>query len=152
MTYPVLAEAEGSIREGVGPAHQQPRNASSVPGLSILPAGHTGTQYSSTLGQQVHGVIHKSPGLEATLHAGEQPSCVGSEKSALTEGPACNGQDEPWSRHVFKEQRLLRGIDASPAHGSNLGSLWQSSSRPLRLRRPLPLPNRFHKEHGCPGP
>ncbi len=28
-------------REGVGPAHQLPRNASSVPGLSILPAGHT---------------------------------------------------------------------------------------------------------------
>ncbi len=34
----------------------------------------------------------------------------------------------------------------------NLGSLWQSSSRPLRLRRQLSLPNLFHKEHGCPGP
>ncbi len=33
-----------------------------------------------------------------------------------------------------------------------LGSLWQSSSRPLRLRRQLSLPNLFHKEHRCPGP
>ncbi len=29
------------VWEGVGPAHHLPRNASSVPGLSILPAGHT---------------------------------------------------------------------------------------------------------------
>ncbi len=43
-------------------------------------------------------------------------------------------------------------MDAPPAHGSeNLGSLWQSSSRTLRLRRQLSLPNRFYKEHGCPG-
>ncbi len=62
-------------------------------------------------------------------------------------------QDEPWSRHVVKEQGLLRGMDAPPARGSeNLGSLWQSSSRPLHLRRQLSLPNLFHKEHGCPGP
>ncbi len=75
------------VRRGVGPTHQLPRNASSVSGLSILPAGHTGTPCASTLRQQVRGVIHKSPGrprLEATLHAGERPSCVGSEKSALT--------------------------------------------------------------------
>ncbi len=62
-------------------------------------------------------------------------------------------------------------MDAPPVCGSeNLGSLWQSSSRPLRLRRHLrrppkkhlrntsdtseenSLPNLFHKEHGCPGP
>ncbi len=36
------------------------------------------------------------------------------EQSALTEGDACAGRDEPWSRHV-KEQRLLRGMDAPPA-------------------------------------
>ncbi len=63
----------------------------------------------------------------------QRPSCVGSDQSALTEGEACAGQDEPWSRHVVKEQCLLRGMDASPARVSeNLGSLWQSSSRPLR--------------------
>ncbi len=144
------------VREGVRPAHQLPRNASSVPGLSILPARHTGTPCASTLRQQVRGVIHKSPGrprLKATLHAGERLSCVGPEQSALTEGEACPGQNEPWSRHVVKEQRLLRGIDAPPARGSeNLGSLWQSLSRPLRLRRQLSLPNPFHKEHGSPGP
>ncbi len=42
------------------------------------------------------GVIHKSsrrPRLEATLHAGEQPSCVGSEQSALTQGDACAGKN-----------------------------------------------------------
>ncbi len=57
------------VRTGVGPEHQLPRNASSVSGLSILPAGHTGT-CASMLRQQVRGVIHKSPGrprLEATL-------------------------------------------------------------------------------------
>ncbi len=144
------------IRGGDGPAHQQPRKSSSVSDLSILPAGHTGTPCASTLRQQVCGVIHKSPGrprLEATLHGGERPSCVGSDLSALTEGDACAGQEEPRSRHVVKEQHLLRGIDAPPAHRSeNLGSLWQSSSRPLCLRRQLSLPNLFHKEHGCPGP
>ncbi len=46
------------VREGVGPAHQLPRNASSVPGLSIIPAGHTGTPCASKLRQQVRGVIH----------------------------------------------------------------------------------------------
>ncbi len=48
------------------------------------------------------------------------------------------------------EQRLPRGMDAPPAHSSgNLGSLWQSSSRPLR--RQFSLTNLFHKGHGCPG-
>ncbi len=98
----------------------------------------------------------KSPGrprLEATLHAGEPPSCVGSEQSALTEGDAYVGLNEPKSRYVVEEQCLFRGMDAPPACGSeNLGSLWQSSSRPLRLRRQLLMPNLFYKEHGCPGP
>ncbi len=45
---------------------------------------------------------------------------------------------------MFKEHYLFRGMDAPPARGSeNLGSLWQSSSRPLQLRRQLSLPNLF---------
>ncbi len=115
-----------------------------------------GRPCASTLRQQVCGVIHKSPGrprLEATLCAGERPSCVGSDQSALTEGDACAGQDEPRIKHVVKEQSLIRGMNAPPACGSeNLGSLWQSSSRPLRLQRQLSLPNLFHKVHRCPGP
>ncbi len=99
------------------------------------------TPCASTLRQQVRGIIYKSPGrprLEVTLHAGERPSFVGSEQSALTEGDACAGQDEPWSRYVVKEQRLLSGMDDPPTSSSeNLGSLWQSSSIPLRLRRQL---------------
>ncbi len=145
-TNPVMAEAEGSIhqqglgnavrkqtdlrslvREGVGHAHQLPGNASCVPSLSILPAGHMGTPCASTLRQQVRGVIHKSPGrtrLEANLHGGEWPFCVGSDQSVLTEGDACAWQDGPRSGHVLKEQRLLRGIDAPPARGSeDLGEL-----------------------------
>ncbi len=47
------------VRRGVGPAHQLPRNASSVSGLSILPARHSGTPCASTLRQQVRSVIHK---------------------------------------------------------------------------------------------
>ncbi len=144
------------IREGVGPAHQLSLNSSSVPGLSILPAGNTGTPCASMLRQQIRGVIHKSPGrprFEVILHGCERPSCVGSEQSALTEGDACAGQNEPRSRHVVKEQCLFRGMDAPPVSGSeNLGSLWQNSSRPLCLRRQLSLPNLFDKEHGCPGP
>ncbi len=78
---------------------------------------------------------------------------MGSDQSALTEGDACAGQNEPRSRHVVKEQCLLRGMDAPPALGSeNLGNLWKSLSKPLRLRRQLSLPNLCHKEHGCPGP
>ncbi len=149
-------DLQSLVREGIGPAHQQPGNASSVPGLSILPSGHKGTPCASMLRQLVHGVIHKSPGrprLEATLHAGKQTSCVGSKQSTLTKGDACAGQVEPWIRHVVKKKRLLRGMDAPPAHSSgNLGSLWKSLSTPLRLRRQLSLPNLFHKEHGCPGP
>ncbi len=144
------------VRRGVGPAHQLPRNASSVSSLSILPAGHSGTPHANTVRQQIHCVIHKSPGrlcLEETLHTGELPTCVGSKQSALTKGDACAGQNEPRSRHVVKEEYLFRGMDAPPAHGSeNLGNLWQGSSRPLRLQRRLSLPNLFYKEHGCPGP
>ncbi len=118
------------VREGVGPAHKLPRNASNVPGLSILPAGHTGTPCASMLRQEVRGVIHKSPGrphLEATLHAGERPSCVGSKQSALTEGDACARQVEPWSRHVAKEQHLLRGMNASSER--NLQKIWEVCGR-----------------------
>ncbi len=35
-----------------------------------------------------------------------------SDKSALTEGDACAMQNEPRSRHVVKEQHLLRGMDS----------------------------------------
>ncbi len=109
------------VRRGVGSAHQLPRNASSVSGLSIFPAGHLGTPCANMLRQQIRGVIHKSPGrprLEATLHAGERPSCVGSEQSALTEGDACAGQNKPRRRHVVKEQCLFRGMDAPRTRGS----------------------------------
>ncbi len=85
---------EPFFQGGFDPAHQLPRNASSMSGLSILPTGHTGTPCASTLRQQVRGVIHKSPGwprLESTLHAGDRPSCVGPEQSALTEGDTCAG-------------------------------------------------------------
>ncbi len=60
----------------------------------------------------------KSPGrpcLEATLHAGERPSCVGSDQSALTEGDVCAGQNEPMSRHVVEDQCPLQRMDAPPA-------------------------------------
>ncbi len=101
-------------------------------------------------------VSNKSPGrprLGATLHAVERHSCVGPEQFALTEGDACAGQNEPRSRHVVEEQCHFRGMDAPPACGSeNVESLWQGSSRPLRLQRQLSLPNIFYKEHGCPGP
>ncbi len=45
------------VRERARPAHQLPRDASSVPCPSILPAGHTGTPCANTLRQLVHGVI-----------------------------------------------------------------------------------------------
>ncbi len=53
------------VRKGVRPAHQLPRNASIVPCLSILPAGHTGTPCASTLRQQVRGVINHPGGLNS---------------------------------------------------------------------------------------
>ncbi len=140
------ALCEGKPTYGLWSKEELLRNASSI----------TGTPCASTLRQNVRGVIHKSPGwprLEVTLHAGEQPSCVGPEQSALAEGDACAGQNEPRSRHVVEKQRLFRGMDASPAHGSeNLGNLWQGSSRPLRLQRQLSLPNLFYKKHGYHSP
>ncbi len=84
------------VRGGVGSAHQLPKNVSSVPCLSILPAGHKGTPCASTLRQQVRGVINKLPGrprLKAPLHAGKQPYSVCSDQSTLTEGNACAGQN-----------------------------------------------------------
>ncbi len=104
--------------------HQLLRNASSMSGLSILPTGHTGIPCASMLRQHVRGVIHKSPGrprLEATLHAGERPSCVGPEQSALAEGDACAGQInqgadmlsrnnislEEWTLHRLTVQKIL---------------------------------------------
>ncbi len=141
------------VRGGIDPAHQLLRNARSMSGLSILPTRHTGTPCASTLRQQVHGVIHKSPGqprLEVTLHAGERPSCVGPEQSTLAEGDACAGQNEPRRRHVVEEQHLFGRMDTLGSE--NLGNIWQGSSRPLCLQRQLSLPNLFYKEHGCPGP
>ncbi len=117
------------VRGGIDPAHQLPRNASSMSGLSILPTGNTGTPCASMLRQQVRGVIHKSPGrprLEATLHAGERPF-VGPEQSTLAEGDACAGQNEPRSRHVVEEQRLFGGMDASPAHGSEIWKIFDKA-------------------------
>ncbi len=135
------------VQRGVGSAHQLPRDAGSVPCLLILPAGHKGTPCAGTLRQQDRGVMHKSPArprLEAPLHAGKQPSSLGSDQFALTEGDACAGHNEPRSGHVVKEQRLLRGMDSPPARGSeNLGSIWQSLSRLLRLRKQLSLLNFF---------
>ncbi len=98
-------------------------------------------------------INHHGGLVSKRLHAGERPSCVGSEQSALTEGNACAREYEPRSRHVVKEQCLFRGMDVPPAGSSeNLGNLWQGSSRPLCLQRQLSLPNLFYQEHGCPGP
>ncbi len=170
-----------SVFGGVGSAHQLPRNASSVPCLSILPAdtrGHHVLVRSDSRSVVSHIKLQGLSRLEAPLHTGERPSCGGSDRSALTEGDAYAGKmnqggqglfirhilnytgyNQKWnvnqdrSRHVVKEQCLFRGMDTPPALGSeNVGSLWQSSSRPLRLRRQLSLPNLFHKEHGCPSP
>ncbi len=102
-----------------------------------------------------HHVLIRSDSRSVVSYINHQGGLVSKRLCtlALTEGNAYAGQNEPRSRHVVKEQHLLRGMDAPPARGSaNLGSLWQSSSRPLRLRRQLSLPNLFHKEHGCPGP
>ncbi len=54
----VQTDLRSLVRKGVGPAHQLSRNFASVSGLSILPAGHTGTPCASVLRQQVRGVIH----------------------------------------------------------------------------------------------
>ncbi len=89
-------------------------------------------------------INHHGGLVSKRLHAGERPSCVGSEQSALTEGNACAREYEPRSRHVVKEQCLFRGMDVPPAGSSeNLGNLWQGSSRPLCLQRQLSLPNLF---------
>ncbi len=93
--------------------------------------------------RSVVSYINHQDGLVSKGHAGEQPSCV----------DACAGQNEPRSRHAVEEQCLFRGVDDPLTRGSeNLGSLWQSSSGPLHLRRQLSLPNLFYKEHRCPGP
>ncbi len=102
------------VRGGVWPAHQLPINASSVPCLSILPAGCAGTPCASTLRQQGRGVIYKSPGrprLEATLHAGERPSCVGSDQSALTApGKMNQGADMLSRNNVVSEEWTLHPL------------------------------------------
>ncbi len=60
------------------------------------------------------------PHLEAPLHAGERPSCLGSDQSALTEGDACAGQmnqgadmllrdnvsSEEWTLHPLTVQKI----------------------------------------------
>ncbi len=51
------------VRRGFGSAIKPPRNASSASGLSILPAGHSGTPCVNTLRQQVRGVINHLGGL-----------------------------------------------------------------------------------------
>ncbi len=103
------------VRRGVGPAHQLPRNASNVLGLSILPAGHSGTPCANTLRQQVRGVIHKSPGrphLEATLHTGERPFVWAqnnqrSLKAMHVPGKMNQGADMLSRNNVSSEERSM---------------------------------------------
>ncbi len=141
------------VRGGIDPAHRLLRNASSMSGLSILPTGHMGTPCASTLRQQVRGVIHKSPGrphLEATLHAGERPSCVGPEQSALAThvpGKIKQGANILSRNNVTSEEWTL--------HRLTVQKIWEIFGKArvnLRLQRQLSLPNLFYKEHGCPGP
>ncbi len=131
------------IWRGVGPAPQLPRIASSVPGLSILPAGHSGTPCASTLRQQVLvSYINHQGGLVS------KRLCMLANNLLVW---AQNNLRSLKAMHVL--QCLFRGMGAPPARGSeNLESLWQSSSRPLCLRRQLSLSNLFYKEHVCPGP
>ncbi len=89
---------------------------------TILPAGHTGKPCAST--------CHKSPGrprLGATLHAGEQLFCVGSDQSVLTEGDTFPGQNEPRSRHVFMEQNL--SSEEWTLHPLAVQKIWEGFGR-----------------------
>ncbi len=103
--------------KGVAYQYKVRRNASSVPGLSILPARYTRTLCAIKLRQQVRDVIHKLPGrpcLEATLHAGKRPSCVGPEQSVRTEG------DEVMSHSAFRAphpRRVARNCPCSAPSG-----------------------------------
>ncbi len=77
------------------------------------------------------------------------------EQSALNDGDACAGQNEPRSRHVVEEQCLFRGMDAPPAHGSeNLGSLWQTtlSAQSFLQRAQMPCPTNGPAFHSMLSP
>ncbi len=126
-----------------------------MPCLSILPAGHKWSPCASTIRQQVCGVINKSPGWprhEVPLHAGERPSCVGSDQSALTEGDACAWQNEPRSRHVVKEQR---SSEEWMLHPLSVQKIWEVFGK-VRVDLFASEDNShypiFYKVHGCPGP
>ncbi len=140
------------IRRGVGPAHQLPRNASSVSGLSILPAGHSGTPHANTVRQQIHCVIHNHQGgfvskrlctLVNYLLVWAQNN-LRSLKAMHVPGKMNQGADMLSRKNISSEEWTL--------HPLTVQRIWQGSSRPLRLQRRLSLPNLFYKEHGCPGP
>ncbi len=135
------------VRREVEHAHQLPRNASTVSGLSILPAGHSGTPCASTLRQPVRGVIHKSSGwprLKAmltndfivwaqnnlrSLKATHVPGKINQGADMLSRN---NVSSEEWTFHPLAVQRI-----------------WEVFGR---ARVDLSLPNIFYKEHGCPCP
>ncbi len=65
----------------------------------------------------------------------------------------CAEENEPRSRHNCRRtMSLQRKGRSTRSLFREFGKFWQRSSRPLRLRRQLSLPNLFYKEHGCPGP
>ncbi len=112
------------FRRGVGPTHQLPRNASSVSGLSILPAGYMETPCASTLRQQVRGVIHKSPGrphrqlslpksTEALAQEMAQPSalCIPLSRSATAGTQASKGvMAQAYSNSPPLEEPTMVGV------------------------------------------
>ncbi len=115
---------------------------------SILPAGHTGTQCTSMLRQQVHGVIHKSPGA-----ASSRSDCmlvndllVWAQNNLISlkvvPGKMNHGEEMLSRNNVSSGEWTL-----PPLAVQKMWEVWQSSSRPLRRRRQLSLPNLFHKEH-----
>ncbi len=102
------------VRRGVGPAHRLPRNVSSVPCLSILPAGHTGTPCSSTLRQQVRGVINHQGGLmwaQTNLHSLKAAHVPGKMNQGLDMLSRNNFSSEEWMLHPLAVQKIWEVFD-----------------------------------------
>ncbi len=97
------------VRRGVGPAHRLPRNASSVPCLSILPAGHTGTPFASTLRQQVRGVINHQGGLmwaQTNIRSLKAAHVPGKMNQGLDMLSRNNFSSEEWTLHPLAVKKI----------------------------------------------
>uniref|UniRef100_A0A9J8CVC3 Uncharacterized protein n=1 Tax=Cyprinus carpio carpio TaxID=630221 RepID=A0A9J8CVC3_CYPCA len=141
------------VKRGEQASHQLPRDDCSSTSLPELPVRPKEPPRAGQIRQHDSGLLHKSPGwavIDASLQVNVTTAGMDPEQLGVPESSASTRQTEQGRGYAVKKRSLLRRVEAPPADSSeDMGHLWQSGNRPLRLKRQLSLPNIFFQDRGC---